>query len=269
MFASTLAQLLENLAGALDVDLVRHFDRSTEVGPFSALRTSHRIERHIRRAAEPAGHLAEHLLRHLLRALAKLLQRPLLGLRGTVEITSPQRFLGLAHRILGAAELRGRLDAVLLHALAELTETIAQITLAAAQRARSLTRLLAALALLTALALAALSLPLPALAALLALSLATLLALLALLTILAFAIFAALLFAEGVIEELLLLTDQIAELIHHLHHLLVLLALQSDRMNIVKAAVGFVLAGDRLAVSRLRSKFSEPMAKTAEWSMFP
>lgn len=43
---------------------------------------------------------------------------------------------------------------------------------------------------------------------------------------------------------------------------------QSDRMAVVKAAVGFVLAGDDMGVSRLRSKFSDQMAKSAEWPLF-
>lgn len=40
------------------------------------------------------------------------------------------------------------------------------------------------------------------------------------------------------------------------------------RMNIVKAAVGFVLADDRLGLSRLRSKFGDAMSQTPEWAMF-
>ena len=39
-------------------------------------------------------------------------------------------------------------------------------------------------------------------------------------------------------------------------------------MNIIKAAVGLVLANDTLGMSRLRSKFSERMAKTPEWALF-
>jgi hypothetical protein len=46
-------------------------------------------------------------------------------------------------------------------------------------------------------------------------------------------------------------------------------ALNHDaRMNIVKAAVGLVLAGDDLGISRLRSKFSDRLAQTPEWGMF-
>ncbi len=43
---------------------------------------------------------------------------------------------------------------------------------------------------------------------------------------------------------------------------------QRERTNIIKAAVGFVLAGDKLGLNRLRAKFGEEMAKTAEWPMF-
>ena len=43
---------------------------------------------------------------------------------------------------------------------------------------------------------------------------------------------------------------------------------QVGRMNVIKAAVGFVLANDALGVSRLRSKFADAMGKSAEWSIF-
>jgi hypothetical protein len=43
---------------------------------------------------------------------------------------------------------------------------------------------------------------------------------------------------------------------------------QPARMNIIKAAVGYVLAGDTLGLSRLRSKFADPMSKSAEWPVF-
>lgn len=43
---------------------------------------------------------------------------------------------------------------------------------------------------------------------------------------------------------------------------------QASRMNILKAAVGFVLAGDKLGSSRLRSKFADAMSKSEEWPMF-
>jgi hypothetical protein len=43
---------------------------------------------------------------------------------------------------------------------------------------------------------------------------------------------------------------------------------QPARMSVVKAAVGFVLAGDELGLSRIRSKFSQQMANSAEWPLF-
>ncbi|WDR05427.1 hypothetical protein PSQ90_14240 [Devosia rhodophyticola] len=43
---------------------------------------------------------------------------------------------------------------------------------------------------------------------------------------------------------------------------------QPARMNVIKAAVGYVLAGDRLGQSRLRAKFAEAMVTAPEWPMF-
>ncbi len=43
---------------------------------------------------------------------------------------------------------------------------------------------------------------------------------------------------------------------------------QSTRMNLIKAAVGYVLAADNLGLSRLRSKFGEQMVGAPEWPMF-
>jgi hypothetical protein len=43
---------------------------------------------------------------------------------------------------------------------------------------------------------------------------------------------------------------------------------QVGRMNIVKAAVGFALAGDTIGLSRLRQKYADVMSKAAEWPMF-
>ncbi len=40
------------------------------------------------------------------------------------------------------------------------------------------------------------------------------------------------------------------------------------RMNIVKAAVGLVLANDTLGISRLRDKFSDRMSQSPQWAMF-
>ena len=154
--------------------------------------------------------------------------------------------------------MRRGLHAELAHALTQLPEAIAQLALAVAEAgllalrlALALTRLLALLAtlilltLLTllpllatlALALLALSLlALPLLAALTLLAALPLLALLSLLSLLSLlallallaglvAIGIALLLAERVVEKLLLFADDVPELVHHLHHLLALLAL--------------------------------------------
>lgn len=43
---------------------------------------------------------------------------------------------------------------------------------------------------------------------------------------------------------------------------------QDGRLNILKAAVGLVLADDKLGLSRLRQKFSDRLAQSAEWPMF-
>ena len=40
------------------------------------------------------------------------------------------------------------------------------------------------------------------------------------------------------------------------------------RMNIIKAAVGYVLGGDSLGVARIRSRFSARLANSPEWPMF-
>ncbi len=42
----------------------------------------------------------------------------------------------------------------------------------------------------------------------------------------------------------------------------------SARSNIVRAAVGFVLADDQIGLSRLRSKYGERMSETPEWPIF-
>lgn len=42
----------------------------------------------------------------------------------------------------------------------------------------------------------------------------------------------------------------------------------SARMQVIKAAVGFVLANDRLGLSRLKAKFGDAMASSAEWPVF-
>lgn len=43
---------------------------------------------------------------------------------------------------------------------------------------------------------------------------------------------------------------------------------QAERMGVVKAAVGYAIVGDKVGQSRLRSKFSDQMANSAEWPVF-
>ncbi|WP_140048914.1 hypothetical protein [Devosia lucknowensis] len=43
---------------------------------------------------------------------------------------------------------------------------------------------------------------------------------------------------------------------------------QAARMSVIKAAVGYVLAGDDFGLSRLRAKFGEQMVASPEWPMF-
>ena len=43
---------------------------------------------------------------------------------------------------------------------------------------------------------------------------------------------------------------------------------QVARMKLIKAAVGYVLVGDKLALARLRAKFGDAMVTSPEWPMF-
>ena len=43
---------------------------------------------------------------------------------------------------------------------------------------------------------------------------------------------------------------------------------QSARLDLIKSAVGYVLAGDALGLERLRAKFSDRMSQSPEWPMF-
>jgi len=43
---------------------------------------------------------------------------------------------------------------------------------------------------------------------------------------------------------------------------------QTARLNLTKAAVGFVLGNDKIGLDRLRSKFAETLSETPEWPMF-
>lgn len=118
-----------------------------------------------------------------------------------------------------------------MHILAKLAEAIAQLTLASAELPASLAFALALLLAATTLALLPLLTLLAPLTALstTALALLTLLALLALLPLLTFTFLAFVaglaLLAECIVEKLLLAADEVPELVHHLHRLLILLAL--------------------------------------------
>lgn len=43
---------------------------------------------------------------------------------------------------------------------------------------------------------------------------------------------------------------------------------QGERLGIIKSAVAYALASDKLSLARLRSKFSDQMSKSAEWPLF-
>ncbi len=43
---------------------------------------------------------------------------------------------------------------------------------------------------------------------------------------------------------------------------------RAARLNLIKAAVGYVLAGDNFGLSRLRNKFGEQMVNSPEWALF-
>ena len=43
---------------------------------------------------------------------------------------------------------------------------------------------------------------------------------------------------------------------------------KAERLNVIKAAVGFVLAGDKIGLSRLRTKLGDQMANSEEWPLF-
>ncbi|SFZ81525.1 hypothetical protein SAMN02983003_0546 [Devosia enhydra] len=43
---------------------------------------------------------------------------------------------------------------------------------------------------------------------------------------------------------------------------------QPARMNLVRAGVGYALGGDQLGLSRLRAKYADALAQSAEWSLF-
>src|SRR5262249_34557527 len=139
------------------------------------------------------------------RALAQLFERAAFLLRGPIEVAIAQRPLRPLHRFGGAAELFGGVEPDLAHPLLQPAQHVAQLAPALAQGAHVFySDLSRRVARLTRRALARA----PALRAVpLALRAAVHgLARLALLT-------------EGVIEQLLLTADDVAELVHHLAEL--------------------------------------------------
>src|SRR5262245_108670 len=111
-FAEAAAQLLENAARALHVDLARHLDGGVVPVVAPAQRAAERIGVLLRpRLAGTAGlagagpHLLLHHLRQPLRALAHGVERAALGIDGALGIAVAERAFGVAHGLAGAAEL--------------------------------------------------------------------------------------------------------------------------------------------------------------------
>ena len=212
--AQTLAKDLEDFTRALRIDFIGNFDAGAEIGPFGSLRTTERVERRIACTPHSRWHLAHHLFGHLLGARPQLLQCLCLLVGGAAQITLAQSPFGIFHRTLGTVELVRRLHSKAAEPLAQAIEPSAQFALALAESIRR--ELLALLATPIAAGLPALAIAWPlALAAL-----PTLLASLAtLLLALLLSLLARTLGSEGVVHKLLLASDEITELVHHLHHL--------------------------------------------------
>jgi len=178
--AEAAAQLLDDAACALDVDLARHLHRVVVAVFAPAQRTAKRIGVLLRaRLAEPAAaagtgtlsHLLLHRLRQTLRALAQGIERAPLRVDGAVGVALAETALRLAHGFSGAAEvvhialaltLLVRLTLLVLAETAVLfeqfVEAVAQGLLALPQVAKrvALLALLALLSLMTLLPLSAL-----------------------------------------------------------------------------------------------------------------
>ena len=74
-----------------------------------------------------------HLLGHGLRALAQPVEREALLLRGAVEIALADRLLGVAHGLLRALELVGRLAALDAEAVDQALQPVAKLLLTLAE----------------------------------------------------------------------------------------------------------------------------------------
>ena len=180
--AEAAAQLLDDAACALDVDLARHLHRVVVAVFAPAQRTAKRIGVLLRaRLAEPAAaagtgtlsHLLLHRLRQTLRALAQGIERAPLRVDGAVGVALAETALRLAHGFSGAAEvvhialaltLLARLtllvlaETAVLELFEQFVEAVAQGLLALPQVAKrvALLALLALLSLMTLLPLSAL-----------------------------------------------------------------------------------------------------------------
>lgn len=228
-----LAEFLKDLADARRIDLVRNFDSGSKVRAFGALRASQRVERCVLCPAELRGHLAAELLGHGTGSLTELLERACLVAGCAAEFAAFEGTTGAFHRSACTVELPGRVQAKATKAVLQLAELALEATLAAAEAVGPLPH---ALALLATLPLPLLALTLLSALALSALALLPALALLSLLPLLALA-----LGAERVVHQALLFADDVAELVHHLHHLLVaalalltLLARHASRLEAVE-----------------------------------
>src|SRR5260370_28983174 len=211
------AQLLENAARALHVDLAGNFHAQIVAEIVAAHRSAERVGVLLRARRPVAAGLSGpapgpllHLLGHALRALAQGFERAALGIHRAVGILLAERALGIPHRLFRPSERI--VHALALLALLTLLALLALLTLLAelaapAQLVEQLLELSAQrLLLLLQIAelvvrfLVALLALLSALAALLALVAARLLAL-----------------PEGAVAQLLLLVDHVAELVERRH----------------------------------------------------
>src|SRR5579862_4627118 len=158
--AKPLAQFLDDAAGALNVDLTRHFHRRVVAVLMPAQRPAKRIGILLgARLAEPADtagtlalpHLLLHRLRQRLRPLTQSIERAPLGVDGVVGIAVAKIAFGIAHGLAGTAELVGAVlalplailallvlaQAVVLQLLEQFVEAIAQRLLVLLELAHS------------------------------------------------------------------------------------------------------------------------------------
>src|SRR5262245_26165633 len=148
-FAEPAAQLFQDAAGALHVDLARHLDGGVVAVVAPAQRPSERIGLLLRARRPGAARLAVgagallllHHLRQALCALAHGVERAALGIDGAVGIAVAELTFGIAHGLAGAAELIH-----LLLALLTLLAVARHLLLAEAALAQLLQQLLELLA---------------------------------------------------------------------------------------------------------------------------